>query len=81
MVRARPADDFAFKHDKTGWAKDAGDGLHTDLLLLGRPRQDNGVASSCPTPRAHHGHGDKAFRRRWTQRGEGRNKREKKGGT
>ena len=55
-----------FKHDKTGWAKDAGDGLHMDLLLLGRPRQDNGVASSCPTPRAHHGHGDKAFRRRWT---------------
>ena len=36
-----------FKHDKTGWAKDAGDGLHMDLLLLGHPRQDNEAASPC----------------------------------
>ena len=41
-----------FKHDKTGWAKDTDDVLHMSLLLLGRPYQDNEVASLCLTLRA-----------------------------
>ena len=61
--RAWPADDRAVQARQIGWAKDAGDDLHTNLLLLGRPQQDNGGASSCPTPRAHHGLRDKAFRK------------------